>query len=82
MATVATQSQYPASAAPLPGPRYDNGFFSVVGDLLVLVTVSIGSGPTDYFVLAVCANAHLKVHTFPAMRRSANPITVNHRRAS
>lgn len=32
MATVATQSQYPASAAPLPGPRYDNGFFSVVGD--------------------------------------------------
>lgn len=81
MATVATQSQYPASAAPLPGPRYDNGFFSVVGDS--------GSRdrfdrlrPTDYFVLAVCANAHLKVHTFLAMRRSANPITVNHRRAS
>lgn len=81
MATVATQSQYPASAAALPGPRYDNGFFSVVA-ILVLVTVSIGSGPTDYFALAVRANAHLKVHTFPAMRRSANPITVNHRRAS
>lgn len=60
---------------------YDNGFFSVVA-ILVLVTVSTGSGPTDYFALAVRANAHLKLHTFPAMRRSANPITVNHRRAS
>lgn len=75
------QSQYPASAAPPPGPRYDNGFFSVVA-MLVLVTVSIGSGPADYFAPVLRANAHLKVHTFPASRRFANPITVNHRRAS
>ena len=81
MATVAAQCQYPASAAPLPGPCYDNGFFSVV-KILVLVTVSIGSGPTDYFAPAVRANVHLKVHTFPAARRFANPITVNPRRAS
>lgn len=81
MATVAAQSQYPVSAARLPGRRYDNGFFSAVA-ILVLVPVSIGSGPTHYFTLAVRANVHLQVHTFPATRRFANPITVNHRRAS
>lgn len=81
MAIVAAQSQYPSSAAPLPGRRYDNGFFSVV-TILVLMTVFIGSSPTDYFALAVRSNVRLKVHTLPATRRFANPITVNHRRAS
>ena len=76
MATVAAQSRYPVSAARLAGRRYDNGFFSVVA-FLVLVTVSIGSGPTDYFALAFLGNIHLKVHTFPPTRRFANPITVN-----
>ena len=80
MATVAAQSRYPSSAAP-PGRRYDNGFLSVV-TILVLMTVFIGSVPTDYFVLAVRSNVRLKVHTLPARRRFANPITVNHRRAS
>ena len=81
MATVAAQSQYPVSAARLPGRRYDNGIFSVV-EILVLATVSMGSGPADYFALAVGGSVRLKVHTFPATRRFANPITVNHRRAS
>lgn len=81
MATVAAQSQHPASAAPLPGRRYDNGFFSVAA-ILVLVTVPIGSEPTDCFALALRTNVRLKVHTFPATQRFANPITVNHRRAS
>lgn len=76
MATVAAQSQYPVADARLPGRRYDNGFFSVVA-ILVLVAVSIGSGPTDYFAIALRGNVHLKVHTFPATRRFANPITVN-----
>ena len=76
MATVATQSRCPVSAARLPGRRYNSGFFSVVA-ILVLVTVSIGSGPTVYFALAVRAKVHLKGHTFPATRRFANPITVN-----
>ncbi|HEX2663280.1 MAG TPA: hypothetical protein VHM93_10660 [Candidatus Acidoferrum sp.] len=76
MATVATQSRYPVSARRLQGRRYNSGFFAVVA-ILVLVTVSIGSGPTGYFALAVRAKVHLKGHTFPATQRFANPITVN-----
>lgn len=81
MATAAAQSWYPASAARFPRRRYDKRFFSVTA-VLVLLTVFIASGSTDYFARAVRADAHLKMHAFSATRRFANQITVNHRRAS